>query len=321
MVPLKINIACGAYDRTQALIDRTIRPEGIELRCFAMPHGEMWQQILNDSDIQVSELSLAWHVIARSLGKPLLAIPVFPARAFRHSYIFINTKSGIHEPRDLMGKKVGLGEFPQTAAVIARAILQHEYGVSLEKIKWFTWGKQSLELKLAERYEVHSLQTGKSPDRLLIDGDLDALILSSLFPSFACGAPNVRRLFENYQEVETAYFKKTGIFPIMHTVVMREDLWKEHPWIAASLYKAFQKSKQMAYEKLNDLSPYKLSMVWFREPMAQQLEVLGEDPWCDGIEKNRHALEMLIGYLYEQELIKKKPALEDLFAPNTLALT
>lgn len=206
-----------------------------------MSHGEeMWQQILNDSDIQVSELSLAWHMIARSRGRPLLAIPVFPARAFRHSYIFINTQSGVHEPRDLMGKKVGLGEFPQTAAVIARAILQHEYGVSLEKIKWFTWGKQSLELKLSERYEVHSLQTGKSPDRLLMDGDLDALILSSLFPSFARGAPNVRRLFENYQEVETAYFKKTGIFPIMHTLVMREDLWKEHSWIATSLYKAFK---------------------------------------------------------------------------------
>jgi 4,5-dihydroxyphthalate decarboxylase len=144
------------------------------------------------------------------------------------------------------------------------------------------------------------------------------LILSSVFPSFARGAPNVRRLFENYQEVETAYFKKTGMFPIMHTVAIREDLWKEHPWIATSLYKAFQKSKQIAYERLNDLSPYKLSMVWFREPMAQQREALGEDPWCDGVEKNRHTLETLVGYLYEQEMIKKKPSVDDLFAPNTL---
>ncbi len=261
MVPLKINIACGAYDRTQALIDRTIRPEGIELRCFAMPHGEMWQQILNDSDIQVSELSLAWHVIARSLGKPLLAIPVFPARAFRHSYIFINTKSGIHEPRDLMGKKVGLGEFPQTAAVIARAILQHEYGVSLEKIKWFTWGKQSLELKLSERYEVHSLQTGKSPDRLLIDGDLDALILSSLFPSFARGAPNVRRLFENYQEVETAYFKKTGIFPIMHTVVIERIYGKSIPG-SRRVFTKLSKSRSKWLTRSSTIF-HRISSAWF----------------------------------------------------------
>jgi 4,5-dihydroxyphthalate decarboxylase len=101
---------------------------------------------------------------------------------------------------------------------------------------------------------------------------------------------------------------------------MRADLWKEHPWIAASLYKAFQKSKQVAYERLNDLSPYKLSMAWFREPVAEQREVLGENPWCDGIEKNRHTLETLIGYLYEQEMIEKKPAVEDLFAPNTFSL-
>lgn len=154
-----------------------------------------------------------------------------------------------------------------------------------------------------------------------MDGELDALMLSSLFPSLARGAPNVRRLFENYQEVEIAYFKKTGIFPIMHTVVMREDLWKEHPWIATSLYKAFQKSKQIAYERLDDLSLYKLSLAWFREPMARQREALGEDPWCDGVETNRHSLETLVGYLYEQEMIKKKPRLEELFAPNTLTLT
>ena len=106
----------------------------------------------------------------------------------------------------------------------------------------------------------------------------------------------------------------------MHTVTMREDLWREHPWIATSLYKAFQKSKQIAYDRLNDLSPYKLSMAWFRKPMAEQREALGEDPWCDGVEKNRHTIETLIGYLYEQEMIKKKPSVEDLFAPNTLTL-
>lgn len=317
-MPLRVNIACGDYDRTRALMEGNVKPEGLELRWLAMSHGEMWQQILNDSDVQVSELSLAWHIIARTRGMPLLAIPVFPARAFRHSYIFINTKSGIHEPRDLMGKRVGLGEFPQTAAVISRAILQHEYGVSLEKIKWFTWGKQSMELKLPERYEIHRLTEEKSPDRLLMDGELDALMLSSLFPSFARGALNVRRLFENYKEVEAAYFRKTGIFPIMHTVVMREELWKQHPWIATSLYKGFQEAKKLAYQKLDDLSPYRISMVWFREPMQEQKEILGEDPWCDGLERNRKTVETLIEYLYEQEMISKKPTVEELFAPNTL---
>jgi 4,5-dihydroxyphthalate decarboxylase len=228
--------------------------------------------MLNFYDFDASEMSLASYVIAKTLNKPLLGIPVFPGRAFRHSYIFINTKSGITEPRDLMGKRVGLGEFQQTAALAARAFLQHDHGVDLRKIRWFTWGRQSMPIEWPQSFDIQGISILKDPDQLLIDGDLDALICSSLFPSFAQGAPNVRRLFENYKEVEAAYFKKTGIFPIMHTVVMREELWKQNPWIATSLYKAFQEAKRLAYQKLNDLSPYKLSMVWFREPMQEQKE-------------------------------------------------
>ena len=318
----QLTIACGDYDRTRALVDGSLNPEGLDLNWLDLPHLEIWTRMLNYYDFDASEISLASFTIAKTMGKPLVGIPVFPGRAFRHSYIFVNSNSGIREPQDLMGKRVGLGEFQQTATVWVRGILQHEYGVSLDRIRWFTWTQHSrMEMELPRRYQVQKISTGAKPDELLIKGELDAVILTSLFPSLARGAPNVRRLFENYQEVETAYFKKTGIFPIMHTVAMREDLYREHPWIAASLYKAFQKSKQMAYDRLNDLSPYKLSMVWFREPMAQQQEALGEDPWCDGVERNRHTLETLIGYLYEQELITKKPAVEDLFAPNTLALS
>jgi len=176
-----------------------------------------------------------------------------------------------------------------------------------------------MEMPLPKRYEVKKIDPGMAPDQLLMRGDLDAVICTSLFPAFAQGVPNVRRLFENYKEVEAAYFKKTGIFPIMHTVVMREELWKQNPWIATSLYKAFQEAKKLAYQKLNDLSPYKISMVWFREPMQEQKEILGEDPWCDGLERNRKTVETLVEYLYEQEMISKKPTVEELFAPNISA--
>ena len=176
-----------------------------------------------------------------------------------------------------------------------------------------------MPMEWPQSFDIQGISTRKDPDQLLIDGDLDALICSSLFPSFVQGAPNVRRLFENYKEVEAAYFKKTGIFPIMHTVVMREELWKQNPWIVTSLYKAFQEAKKLAYQRLNDLSPYKLSMVWFREPMQEQKEILGEDPWCDGLERNRKTVETLVEYLYEQEMISKKPTVEELFAPNISA--
>src|ERR687896_141699 len=167
-MPLKVNISCGDYDRTQALLDETVQPEGLQLRWLAMSHGEMWRQILNDSDVQVSELSFAWHVIARTLGKPLTAIPVFPARAFRHSYIFINTKSGIRDPKDLIGKRVGLAEFQQTATVWIRGTLQDEYGVSLEDIQWFTWVPRSrMEMDLPKRYKVTHLAPDRKPDQML----------------------------------------------------------------------------------------------------------------------------------------------------------
>lgn len=314
----QITFACGDYDRTQPLIDGTVRPEGLELNWLTLPHHEIWTRMLNYYEFDASELSLSSYLIARTLGRPLIAIPVFPARAFRHSCIFINTQGGIREPRDLMGRRVGLAEFQQTATVWVRGILQHEYGVSLEKIQWFTWVKRSrMEIEMPRHYSIQQIPPGKNADQMLAGGELDAVICANLFPSFVNGAPNVRRLFEDYQEVEAAYYKKTGIFPIMHTVAIREELWKESPWIATSLFKAFQKAKELAYQRVNDLSPYKISMVWFREPVREQREIFGDDPWPYGLAKNRHVVETLMGYLYEQGLAKTKLKIEELFAPNT----
>lgn len=316
-----ITFAGGDYDRTHALIEGSIKPEGLELDWQVLPYHEIWTRMLNRYEFDASELSLSSYLIARTLGKPLIALPIFPARAFRHSCIFVNTGSGIREPRDLMGKKVGLAEFQQTATVWVRGALQHEYGVDLDKIHWFTWTKQSrMEIDMPRRYDVAQIPPDKAPDEMLAEGELDAIICANLFPLLLNGHPRIRRLFENYPEVEAAYFKKTGIFPIMHTVAMREELWKEAPWIAVNLFKAFQQAKAQAYARLNDLSPYKISLVWFREPVKQQKEILGDDPWPYGLAKNRHVVETLMGYLYEQGLARRKIPVEELFAPNTLEL-
>ena len=317
----QLTLACGDYDRTHALIDGTVQPEGLELNWFVLPYDELWARMLNHYEFDASELSLSSYIIAKTLGKQLIAIPVFPARAFRHSYIFVNAKSGIREPSDLVGKRVGLAEFQQTATVWIRGTLQHEYGVSLEKIRWFTWAKQDrMEIEMPGHYSIQKIPEGINPDELLIAGELDALICASLFPSLLRGHPNVRRLFENSKEVEAAYFKKTGIFPIMHTVAMREASWRERSWIAPSLFKAFQKAKEIAYQRINDVSPYKISLVWFREPLREQQDVLGNDPWPYGLESNRKTVETLAQYLFEQGLIQRLPTMEELFAPNTLSL-
>jgi 4,5-dihydroxyphthalate decarboxylase len=316
----KITFAGGDYDRTHALIEGTIKPEGLELDWKVLPYHEIWTRMLNRYEFDASELSLSSYLIARTMGKPLIAIPVFPARAFRHSCIFVNAKSGIHEPLDLMGKKVGLAEFQQTATVWVRGALQHDYGVDLEKIRWFSWSKSRMEIDMARRYDVTQLPPGSAPDEMLAAGELDAMICANLFPSMLNGRPEIRRLFEDYPDVEAAYFKKTGIFPIMHTVAMREELWKDSPEIAVDLFNAFQHAKREAYDHLNDLSPYKISLVWFREPLKLQREILGDDPWPYGLAKNRHVVETLMGYLYEQGLARRTLAAEELFASNTLGL-
>lgn len=303
------------------MIDGSVKPEGLELNWLVLPHLEIWTRMLNYYDFDASEISLSSYLIARTIGKPLTAIPVFPARAFRHSYIFINTKSGILEPQDLAGKRVGLAEFQQTATVWVRGTLQHEYGVNLEEIEWFTWmPRPRMEIEMPDRYSVHQIPPDRKPDQMLFNGELDAVICASLFPSLLNPPPHVRRLFENYEEVEAAYFKKTGIFPIMHSVALRQELWQENPWIARSLFKAFQRAKENAYERLNDTSPYKISLAWFRGPVEEQREILGDDPWPYGLEKNRHVVAALMDYLYEQGLVKEKLEVEKLFAPNTLDL-
>jgi 4,5-dihydroxyphthalate decarboxylase len=317
----QLTIACGDYDRTHPMIDGSVKPEGIDLNWLVLPHLEIWTRMLNYYDFDASEISLSSYIISRTIGKPLTAIPVFPARAFRHSYVFINTKSGIREPKDLMGKRVGLAEFQQTATVWIRGTLQHEYGVNLDEIDWFTWVPRSrMEMELPKRYKVTHLPPDRKPDQMLFAGELDAIMVPSLFPSLFNPPPHIRRLFQDSQKVEAEYFRKTGIFPIMHSIALRQDVWEKEPWIARSLFKAFQRAKEDAYARLVDLSPYKISLAWFRGPVEEQKQILGNDPWPYGFEKNRRVVETLTTYLYEQGLIQNKPPAEELFAPNTLDL-
>jgi 4,5-dihydroxyphthalate decarboxylase len=200
-------------------------------------------------------------------------------------------------------------------------MLQHEYGVKLEEIEWHLWTPQArMEMELPQRYKVKRIPPGRAPDQMFFDGEMDAIMVPSLFPSLFNPPPHIRRLFEDAPKVEAEYFKNTGIFPIMHSVTLRQDVWEAQPWIARSLFKAFERAKEDAYARLRDLSPYKISLAWFRGPVEEQERILGADPWAYGLEKNRHVVEILAGYLYEQGLADKKMKAEELFASNTLDL-
>ena len=194
----QLTIACGDYDRTHPLIDGSVKPEGIELNWLVLPHLEIWTRMLNFYDFDASEISMSSYITSKSMGRPLIAIPVFPARAFRHSYIFINTKSGIRDLKDLMGKRVGLGEFQQTATVWMRGMLQHDYGVGLEDIEWYLWTPHPrMQIELPARYKVKRIAPERKPDQMFFDGELDAIMVPSLFPSLFHPPPHIRRLFED----------------------------------------------------------------------------------------------------------------------------
>ena len=200
-------------------------------------------------------------------------------------------------------------------------MLQHEYGVKLEDIDWYLWTpRPRMEMELPKRYKIKRIPADRAPDQMFFNGELDAIMVPSLFPSLFNPPPHIRRLFEDSPKVEAEYFKRTGIFPIMHSVALRQDVWEEDPWIARSLFKAFQRAKEDAYARLKDLSPYKISLAWFRGPVEEQQRILGADPWAYGLAKNRHVVETLAGYLYEQGLTDKKMQVDELFASNTLDL-
>lgn len=312
---LQLSFACGDYDRTRPLIDGRVKPDGLELNWIVLSPHEIWTRMLDRYEFDASEMSLSSYLISRTLDKPLIAIPVFPARSFRHSFIFVNTKSGISKPKDLEGKRVAQAEFQQTAAVMVRGILQNDYGVDLETIDWFHWYPPRSEITLHKSYKTETLPSAKVAEQMLEKGELDAMICASMPQVFLEGSPHVKRLFDNPKKEEIAYYQKTKIFPIMHTVVIREELWKADPWIATSLTQAFQQAKQIAYDTLNSKSPFKTSLAWLREPLREQREILGDDPWAYGLTKNKHNVEVLMQYLLEQGLVSKTLTAEEVFAP------
>lgn len=325
MGKVRITLACWEYDRTRPLQDGTVQVEGAELTYLPLHVEETFWRMLRYQDFDAAELSMNSYLMAREKGFPrLIAIPVFPSRFFRHSFIFINTGSGIEQPMDLVGKKVGVPEYQITAAVWIRGLLQHEYGVPPEKMKWFTGGvenpgrEEKLKPDLPKNLDIQWIGPDQTLSSMLERGEVDALICAHIPSPFVRGSSRVRRLFPNFREVERDYYRRTKIFPIMHTVALREDFYEKHPWLAQSLCKAFFEAKRVCEETMYKYSALKYMLAWSVAEMEEERELAGRDMWPYGLEANRKVLETLIQYSHEQGLIKKLPALESLFAPSTL---
>ena len=315
MSKLDITLACGLYDRTRALFDGSVIPEGINLNFLPMVPGETFWRMLNNTEFDASELSLSSYTMLRSRGDDrFIALPVFPSRTFRHSGIYIRKASGIKSPEDLKGKRIAVGDYQMTAAVWVRGLLQDEYNVSPEDMTWIT-GTAVQEYKLPDNIAIENCGN-TNPEALLCNGDIDALI-SVMIPESLCEHDSdICRLFPDYKQVEMEYFRRTGVFPIMHTLVIRTDIYKSYPWLAISLYKAFTESKRRSYKYIYNTDALTTSLPWVIDEMEKTRSLMGDDFWDYSIEGSRPTLDTLMRYLHEQGLTDRQMQIDEIFVDN-----
>jgi 4,5-dihydroxyphthalate decarboxylase len=325
MSKLRLTMACWNYDRTRALIEGRIPVDGIDLNWLDLPVEETFFRMLRHREFDAAEMSLSSYVISLfKQPQPFIAIPVFPSRFFRHSCIYVNRNTGIREPKDLIGKRVGNPEYQLTACVWIRGILSEEFQVPVSGVSYFTGGEEQpgrtekVALSLPPEIRVQPIPPDKTLSRMLASGELDALYTARAPSSFTNGTGSVLRLFEDYQAVETDYFRKTKIFPIMHTVVLRRELYEKYPWVARSLYKAFVLAQREAYEDLYETAALKFMLPWLIRHAEDTRNFMGPDFWPYGLESNLHVLGTFLRYSHEQGLSERLLAPQDLFAPETL---
>lgn len=325
MTQLRINFGCADYDRTRAMQRGQVHPSGIDLNYLEMPVEETFFRMLRHKEFEACEMSLSSYTMSRFQPEPpFIAIPVFPSRMFRHSCIYVNADSGIREPKDLIGKRVGNPEYQMTAPTWIRGILADHYGVPVDSVTYYTGGEEEpgrpekLKLDLPPNIKVQAIGPTQTLSQMLLDGDIDALYTARMPSSFLQGKGKVKRLFPDYARVERDYFRETGIFPIMHTVVLRRDVYEANRWAAQSLMKALVEAQRHAYHALHDTGALTAMLPWLTSHVEEVEAEMGEDFWPYGFEKNEKTLATFLRYSHEQGLSRKLLQPRDLFAPETL---
>jgi len=321
MSKLQLTFACNDYDRTVALRTGAVRPEGVDLNVLTLGPEETFYRMARFREFDVSEFSLSTYTVLRGRGEPLVAIPVFPSFMFRHGAIFVRAGAGIEEPRDLVGKRIGVPKYHMTAAVWVRGILEDEYGVAPKDLLWFEGGEgtkvKEVDVTLPPGVRCEPVPGDRTLGDMVAAGELDAFVGARRPAAVATG--KVRRLFPDFRRAERAYYEKTGIFPIMHTVVLREELARQHPWLPRSLYDAFVEAKRVAYARLDMTAALLYALPWLVAEIEETRALMGDDPFPYGIARNRKTLETLAGYTFGPGLAPRRLAVEEMFWESLLA--
>lgn len=315
---MHVSLACWDYDRTRAIADGRIRPEGLTVEYFPLPPEETFFRMARFREFDVAELSLSTYVVSRRADEPpFVAVPIFPSRSFRHSGVYVRPGGGIERPEDLRGGRVGVAEYQLTANVWIRGILAEHHGVPVREVTYVTGGLvdpervEKLALELPESIRVEPAPPGTTLTELLTRGELDAIYS----PRAPAGAA---RLFRDFPAVESEYFRASGIFPIMHVLVIRADVYRRNRWISRSLLKAFSAARDEAIAALHEVAALKVSLPWARAHLEEAVELMGPDYWSYGVGPNRHVLEKFLEYARDQGLAAPDEDVDALFAPETL---
>jgi 4,5-dihydroxyphthalate decarboxylase len=325
-VTLKLTLACVPnYDRTGPFLSGDVSPDGIQFTpsVFHKP-GELFRRVAQDAEFDVSEMSVSTFMAMLSRGDTrYVGLPVFPRRAFRHAFLWINTGSGIKRPEDLKGRRVGVTEYQQTASMWIRAFLADDYGVTPESVIWVPGGLDEDEperyaINLDSRFRMEPAPEGRALAEMLEKGDIDCLIGARIPDGFKRGVPQIKRLFENFFEVEQDYYRRTGWFPIMHMMVLRRSIYEEHPWTGRAISDAFETVRSTGWRRLCDLSSYACQLPWLLPYIEQTREYFGDDPFPYGVRPNARTLEYMYDQSYSQGLTSPRLQLGDMFPAEFL---
>ncbi|MBU8539410.1 substrate-binding domain-containing protein [Falsiroseomonas tokyonensis] len=320
---LPLTLACNLYDRSLPLLTGQVEIEGCAVNFVPIAPEEAHARAFNGADFDVTEMSLSSHLLATSRGgSPYLALPAFISRAFRHSCIYIRKDSGLRTPADLRGKVMGVPEYQMTAAVWTRGIISDDYGVRSEEIAWRTGGlnmggrKERMALDLPAGFDVRPIGDATALSDALVDGRIDALLTARAPACYDNGHPDIIRMFEDYRPLEEDWFRRTGIFPIIHAIGLRRDLAEQHRWLPRSVFKAFLQAKTLAQRNMWEMGFLTTSHPWLGDEARRLRDIMGEDPWPYGLEPNRKTVETLIRYAREQGLIHRAVTAEELVFPH-----
>ena len=323
MAKLNLSVAVGPYDRTRALIDGSVQIDGVKPTCMTLSPEEIFFRAFRHAEFDICELSLSSFTVKTAQGNcPYVGVPAFVSRAFRHTSIYVRTDR-IKKPEDLKGKKVGLPEYQLTANVWARALLEDDHGVKPSDVSWVRGGiaeagrPEKIAVTLPPDVKLENAPEGKSISALLAEGAIDGFIAPRP-PAVAKGTPHIGWLFADPVAAAKDYYKRTGIFPIMHLVGVRRELAEAHPWLPGAVLKAFEQAKAAALMLLSDTSATKVTLPFVEERLSEARALMGEDFWSYGVEPNRKTLETFLRHHHRQGLSPRQVTVEELFHPGTL---